>query len=177
MGGAAVTPDVCLQPTAGATVRLIVYLIVPSPRGRTHCRVLWPLSGLLAHCQACGAASMGSGVLAGWIRKVHRGGRGRLSSLCLRWSPVGGALLHLEGGRPIRGMDPQKHSVGHLPSASKFGGGNRFPLEFRLRDGRGKWCLPALLSTSVLLGFNNSPSHRPQAFFKLGLQPVSPKSF
>ena len=27
--------------------------------------MVWPLSGLLAHCQACGAASMGSGVLAG----------------------------------------------------------------------------------------------------------------
>ena len=42
-----------------------VYLIFPSPRGRTHCGVVWPLSGLLAHCQACGAALMGSGVLAG----------------------------------------------------------------------------------------------------------------
>ena len=38
-----------------------VYLIFPSPRGRTHCGVLWPLSELLAHCQACGAALMGSG--------------------------------------------------------------------------------------------------------------------
>ena len=27
--------------------------------------MVWPLSGLLAHCQARGAASMGSGVLAG----------------------------------------------------------------------------------------------------------------
>ena len=27
--------------------------------------VVWPLSGLLAHCQACGAALMGSGVLPG----------------------------------------------------------------------------------------------------------------
>ena len=26
-----------------------VYLIFFSPRGRTHCRVVWPLSGLLAH--------------------------------------------------------------------------------------------------------------------------------
>ena len=32
----------------------------PSPRGRTHCGVVWPLSGLLAYCQACGAASKGS---------------------------------------------------------------------------------------------------------------------
>ena len=42
-----------------------VYLIFPSPGGRTHRGAGWPLSGLLAHCQACGAASMGSGVLAG----------------------------------------------------------------------------------------------------------------
>ena len=42
-----------------------VYLIFPTPRVRTHCGVVWPLSGLLAHCQACGAALMGSGVLAG----------------------------------------------------------------------------------------------------------------
>ena len=32
-----------------------------SPRGRTHCGVVWHLSGLLAHFQACGAALMGSG--------------------------------------------------------------------------------------------------------------------
>ena len=38
-----------------------LYLIFPSPRVRTHCRMVWPLSGLLAHSQACGAASMGSG--------------------------------------------------------------------------------------------------------------------
>ena len=42
-----------------------VCLIFSSPRGRTHCGVAWPLSGLLADCQACGAALMGSGVLAG----------------------------------------------------------------------------------------------------------------
>ena len=34
-----------------------------------------------------------------------------LSSLCCRWSPEGRALQHQEGGRPIRGMDPQKHSA------------------------------------------------------------------
>ena len=26
---------------------------------------------------------------------------------------MGGALQHHKGGRPIGGMDPQKHSVGH----------------------------------------------------------------
>ena len=38
-----------------------VYLTFPSSRGRTHCGMVWPLSELLAHCQACGAALMGSG--------------------------------------------------------------------------------------------------------------------
>ena len=38
-----------------------MYFIFPSPRGRTHCRVVWPLSGMPAPSQACGAASMGSG--------------------------------------------------------------------------------------------------------------------
>ena len=111
MGGAAVRPDVCPNPLLGHS-QTCVYLTFPSPRGRTHCGMVWPLSGLLAHCQACGAASMGSGVLAGWIRKVHRGGRDRLSLLCSQWSPVGGALQHHEGGQPLGGMDPQKHRVG-----------------------------------------------------------------
>ena len=31
---------------------------------------------------------------------MHRGRRGRLSSLCLWWSASGGALQHQEGGRP-----------------------------------------------------------------------------
>ena len=39
------------------------------------------------------------------------------------------------------GMDPQKHSVGCLHGTSKFGDGHWFPLEFWLRDGRGRWHL------------------------------------
>ena len=35
--------------------------------------MVWPLSGLLAHCQACGAASMGSGILAGVDLQVAQG--------------------------------------------------------------------------------------------------------
>ena len=56
---------------------------------------------------------LAKGILAKVDCKVHRGGRSRLSLLCLWWSPVGGALQHHEGGRPIGGMDPQKHSIGH----------------------------------------------------------------
>ena len=40
---------------------------------------------------------------------MHRGRRGGLSLLCHGWFLAGGALKHQEGGRPIRGMDPQKH--------------------------------------------------------------------
>ena len=38
--------------------------------------MVWPLSGLVAHCQACGAASMGSGVLAGVDPQGAQGGAG-----------------------------------------------------------------------------------------------------
>ena len=57
-----------------------MYLNFPSPRGRTHCGVLWPLSGLLGHCQACGAASMGCGQgrvgWGGYTRYRGAGGTG-----------------------------------------------------------------------------------------------------
>ena len=108
-----------------------VYLISPSPRGRTHCGVVWPLSGLLTHCQACGAASMGSGVLAGVDLQGAQGQEGQTQLALLLVSPAGGALQHQDGGRPVRGMDPQKYSIGHLHSISKFGKWNWFPLEFR----------------------------------------------
>ena len=65
VGGATVKPDVCPKPMRGPQTG--VYLILPSPRGRNHWGVVWPLSGLLGHCQACGAALMGSG--QGHIRR------------------------------------------------------------------------------------------------------------
>ena len=76
---------------------------------------------------------------------MHRGRRGRLSSLCCWWSPAGVALQHREGGRTFKEMDPQKPSIGHLHSASKFGDRKWFPLEFHLGDVRGKWHLPGPL--------------------------------
>ena len=92
---------------------------------------------------------------------MHRGGRDRLSLLCFWWSTSVRALWHREGGRPVGGMDPQKHSVGCLHSASKFRDGNWFPLGFQLWDGRGRWhfaehLLPAKLS-SVLLDSTTLP--------------------
>ena len=39
-------------------------------------------SGVLAHCQACGAGDLAYEL--GWVGKVHGGRRGRLSLLLLR---------------------------------------------------------------------------------------------
>ena len=68
-----------------------------------------------------------------------------------------------EAGIPVRGMDPQEHSVGCLHGASKLHDGNCFPLGFWLGDGQGRWCFPAPLFPSpaelYLPGLNNSPSH------------------
>ena len=66
-----------------------------------------------------------------------------------------------EAGRPVGGMDPREHSFGRLCGASKFGDGNRFPLGFRLGDGRRRWhwrvpLFPAELS-SVFQGSTTLP--------------------
>ena len=62
MGGATGKPDVCPQPTAGATLRLVC--VFSSPVLGVGFTVGWlGPSGLLAHCQAC-AALMRSGILA-----------------------------------------------------------------------------------------------------------------
>ena len=78
-----------------------------------------------------------------------------------RWSPVGRALQHWEGGRPFGGMDPQKHRVRCLHGESKFREGNWFPLGFWLGDGRGRRHFPAPLFpatlSSVLWGSTTLP--------------------
>ena len=76
---------------------------------------------------------------------MHGGGRGRLSSLFLQRSTSGGALWHQVRVRPVRGMDPQKHSFRCLRGARQFPGRNWFPLGFWLGDGRGRWCWRAPL--------------------------------
>ena len=65
MGGAAVRPDVCPQPTAGATVRLVCAF--SSPLLGAGLTVEWcgPCLGYLHTARIAVAASMGSGVLAG----------------------------------------------------------------------------------------------------------------
>ena len=98
--------------------------------------MVWPLSGLLAHCQVCGAASMGSGVLAGVDPQGAQGQEGQAqlaypSVICFGRGPDA-----LGGNQSAsRGMDPQKHSVGCLRGASKFPVRNWFPLGFWLGDG------------------------------------------
>ena len=146
VGRAAVGPDACPQSTAGATVKLVCTLSSPLPG--TELTVEWcgPCLGYLHTARLVVLLPRDLAYKPGWIRKVHRGGWGMLSSFCWWWSPVGGALQHWEGGRPIGGMNPQKHSIGRLLGASMFGEGNWFPLEFWLGDGRGRYCFPHLCS-------------------------------
>ena len=68
---------------------------------------------------------------------MHRGRRGRLSSLFLWRSASGGALWHREGVRPTGGMNPQKHSILCLRGASKFPDRNWFPWGFGWGMGEG----------------------------------------
>ena len=65
-----------------------VYPTFPSPRVRTQYGVVWPLCGLLAHCQACGGTSMGSG--QGHISQ------GR-SAMCTGTGGAGLALFAIRG--------------------------------------------------------------------------------
>ena len=148
VGGAAVRPDVCPQPTTGATVRLVCTLSSPLPgAGLT---VEW--------CGPCWATCTLPGLLCCFseIWCISQGGSSRCTGLGgagLARFAIGGPLREgpqREGGRSVRGMDPQKHSVGHLRGARKLSDGNWFHLAFRLGDGRGRWRWPALLFPSEL---------------------------
>ena len=75
-------------------------------------------SGLLAHCQACGAGD--HGVLAGVDRQGAQGQEAQAQLAFPSEITFRGALRHQEGVRPAGGMDPQKHSVGCLRGTSKF---------------------------------------------------------
>ena len=88
VGGATVRPEFCPQPTAEATVRLVCAFSFPLLGAEFTVGWRGP-SGLLTHCQACGAG--GSGVLAGVYRQGAQGQRDRLSSLFLQRSASGGA--------------------------------------------------------------------------------------
>ena len=139
VGGDAVRPDICPQPTAGATVRLVCTL--SSPLSGAELTVEWcgPCLGCLhtARIVVLGfwRISWGGSARCTWVGGV---GSARLSFGDPLWV---GPLLRQEGVRPTAGgMDPQKHSVGCLRSANKFPGRNWFSLGFWLGDGRGRWC-------------------------------------
>ena len=70
---------------------------------------------------------------------MHRGGRGRLSSLFLLRSASGGALWHWEGVRPAGGMDPQKHSLGVcvMQASSLAGTGSLWDFGWGMGEGDG----------------------------------------
>ena len=92
VGGRGRSQTQCLSPAhCWGHSQAGVYLFFLFPRGMTHCGVVWPLSGLLAHCQACGAALMGSGQ-----GRISRGGSTRCTG-------VGGTgLAHFAIGGPLR---------------------------------------------------------------------------
>ena len=148
VGRASVRPGICPQPTTGATVRLCVPCL-PLSQGQDS---LW--SGVAPVCAIFTLPGLWCFISGIWGISA-RGSTtctelgGTVSASC-QWSPVGGALQQGDGGRPIGGMDLQKHSVVCLHGASKFGDGNWFPLKFRLGDGRGRGCLPAPLFPTEL---------------------------
>ena len=91
VGRTAVTPDVCPQPTTGATVRLVCVPSLPLSQGQDSVEWCGP-SGLLAQCQACGAASVGSGILARVDPQGAQGREGQAQLALLSVVPAGGAL-------------------------------------------------------------------------------------
>ena len=70
--GPVIRPDVFLQLTTGAAVGLVYVVIFPCLWSRSHFGWCWPLSGLLAQCQACGTALDGLQPRAYWRRQVCR---------------------------------------------------------------------------------------------------------
>ena len=130
---AIVRPNVCPQPTAGATFRLV-------------CTLSSPLPGAVLTVEWCGPCL---GCCFDGIWHISQGGSRRCTGAGGAGSArfaVGGPLQEgpcstgREAGRPFGGMDPQKHSAGCLHGASKFGDRNWFPLGFWLGGGRGRWC-------------------------------------
>ena len=109
--------------------------------------VVWPLSGLLAHCQDCGAASMGSGVLAG-VDPQGAQGREEQAQLALPLVVCFGRGPVAPGGRQTRRVDGSTEAQHWVFARCKqVRDGNWFPLGFWL----GAWAKEmALVSTFVL---------------------------
>ena len=132
VGRAAVRPNVCPQPTAGATVRLVCTLSSPLPGAGLTMGWCGPCLGYFHTARLVVLLLWDLAYQPGWIRKLHRAGRGRLSSLCLLWSAVGGALWHQEGGQTRWRDGSTEAQRWAFVGASKFREGNWFPLGFWL---------------------------------------------
>ena len=136
VGGVPVRPNVCPQPTTGTTVRLVCALSSPLPKAGLTVEWCGPCLGYLhtARLVVLGIWHISWG---GSARCMGVGGAGSAcfsSRDLLREGPCGTGR-ESDPSPEAGGMDPQKHSVGCLHSASKFPGSNWFPLGFWLGDG------------------------------------------
>ena len=160
VGGTAVRPHVCPQPTAAATVRLVCTLYSPPP-GQDSL-----LSGVAPVWATCTLPSLWYCFNGIWC--ISQGGstrctgEGGQAQFALPWVVPCGRGPSAPGWRQtVGGMDPQKHSIGCLGGASKFGEGNWFSLGCRVGDGRGKWRLPAPLFPCQALSLQASTTLPP----------------
>ena len=70
--GSEFRPDVCLQPTAGATVGLVCVIIFPYPRGKSHFGVVLAPAGAAYTLPAYGTALDGLLPKSYWREQVYR---------------------------------------------------------------------------------------------------------
>ena len=85
--------DVCPQPTSGATVRLVCTLSSPLPGAGLAVEWCGPCLGYFHTSRLVVLLQWDLAYLPGWIHKVQKGQRGRLSSLCHWQSPAGGPCI------------------------------------------------------------------------------------
>ena len=135
-----------------------------SCRGRTHCGVVWSLSGLLAHCQACGAALMGSGQghirQGGSARCTGAGGAGLACFVVSGPLREGPCSTRREAG-PSEGWIHRNIALGVcvVQASLVTGTGSLWNFGWGMGDGNGACqhlCSPAKLS-SVFLGSTTLP--------------------
>ena len=129
-----------------------VYFIFPSPRGRTHYGVVWPLSGLLIHFQACGAASMGSGqgcISQGGSARCIGVGEAGLSSFAISGPLQEGPCSTGREAGPLEGWIHRSTSLGicGLQASSVIGTGSLWNFGWGMGEGYGTFqCLCSPLS-------------------------------
>ena len=139
VGPAAVRPDICPQPTIGATVRLVCTLSSPFPGAVLTVEWCGPCVGYLhtARLVVLLQWDLAKGVLTGMDPQGAQGGWGRLSLLCHGEGPC-------STGREAGPLERWLHrstelSVWAVQASSVKGNGSLW--NFGLGDGRGKWHL------------------------------------